>query len=752
MESAVREAAALPPETPLHPSRLGAISKQRAALDHADNLLKGNVFQEGQLGIFAEDLGSSGAKTFFVDTFAGFALASARRAPPTLLACPSGSGGLPQQCPSFQERRFHAQHFYEVIRDGKPCWLYFDLEFNRTTNPARDPAVVIETFYHELDKFLQEKLGSPSDPTSVVELDSSNQDKFSKHVLVKRLQNGQPLAFAHNAHAYSLVTSFVEHLRTEQERGDVPQEKSLFFCNDKASGDEGRLTAPLIDECVYSRNRCFRLLFSSKFGKNRPLVLTRGKTLGQLPALQLLDSMAAFVPVGTVLLTESQLPAPAPKAGQPKREVDAAGARELNLHHVAVQQDSPYANLFDFLRNSWNRIREEQEPGNSGEATRVQSSVVVGEGRYLCVTLANNRFCYRKGASHRSNSIYLVVDLLRKVYYQKCHDVVDCGRDFRSTELEVPSCLIPGEGRNENVRELSQKALSQVVEETQLILSQAACDMSGDQMLLFSTSQSGDEGLTQTLRMCSSLVEPTLIVATPPSRGSSILPSTPPKTEFQFPTCFCNRWSQNAEWSLHFAPTMKDGANTAESEVHIERTQLDPYSESQPNSLRITEVDSESELESIVSQSVIEGLQHTHFLEDPVEDDLLGGGGAKDSQQSQATDAEQLRPASQPTDAEQEQQPSNPGSGSTVIDQLLDTDDEAAAEQQYLGGLSSMLWAGDEEEEEALAGCAKHHPTGSKRYNQETCSGTPSHKRHAASWNQGNTNVLSVGMQVWESQ
>jgi len=741
MENAVREAAGLPREAPLHPLRLGAVSKQRTALDHADTLLKGNVFQEGQLGIFAEDLGTSGAKTFFVDTFAGFALASARRAPPTLLQCPSGSGGLLQQCPSSQERRFHAQHFYEVIRDGKPCWLYFDLEFNRTTNPTRDPAVVTETFYRALDQFLQEKLGSPSDPTSVVELDSCNQDKYSKHVLVKRLQNGQPLAFAHNTHAYSLVSSFVEQLRTQHERGAVPQEQSLFFCDDKAAGDEGRLTVPLIDECVYSRNRCFRLLFSSKFGKNRPLVLARGKASGQFPALQLLDTMAAFVPVGTVLLTESQLPAPAPKAGRPKRGVDAAGARELSIHHVAVQQDSPYATLFEFLRQSWNRIRGEQEPGMSGAATRVQSSVVVGEGRYLCVTLANNRFCYRKGASHKSNSIYLVVDLSRKVYYQKCHDVVDCGRDFRSTELEVPSFLIPGEGRNDNVRELSQKVLSQVVEETQSILSQAACDMPGDQMLLVSTSQPGDEGLTQTLRMCNSLVEPTLILCTPPSKGSSPLPSTPPKTELQLPTFFCNRWSHPAEWnpSLDFAPTMKDRANSAECEVHIERTQLDLYSESQPHSLKITEVDSESELESIVSQSVIEGLQHTHFLEDPIED-LLPGEGAKDSQHSQATDTEQ------------EEHPSNPGSGSTVIDQLLDTDDEAAAEEQYLGGLSSLLWAGDEEDEEALAVCTKHHPTGTKRYNQETCSGAPLHKRHAASWDQGSTRVPSVGMQVWESQ
>ena len=40
------------------------------------------------------------------------------------------------------------------------------------------------------------------------------------------------------------------------------------------------------------------------------------------------------------------------------------------------------------------------------------------EGKIITVTLGNNRFCWCKGASHRSNHVYLVADLLRGDFYQ----------------------------------------------------------------------------------------------------------------------------------------------------------------------------------------------------------------------------------------------------------------------------------------------------------------------------------------------
>ena len=55
----------------------------------------------------------------------------------------------------------------------------------------------------------------------------------------------------------------------------------------------------------------------------------------------------------------------------------------------------------------------------------------------MVVSLVNNRFCFKKGASHKSNGIYLVINQKRWVVYQKCHDVADCP-DFRSHEFSLP--------------------------------------------------------------------------------------------------------------------------------------------------------------------------------------------------------------------------------------------------------------------------------------------------------------------------
>jgi hypothetical protein len=34
-------------------------------------------------------------------------------------------------------------HFYEVIQEGRPCHLYFDLEYSTASNPGRDGAALV---------------------------------------------------------------------------------------------------------------------------------------------------------------------------------------------------------------------------------------------------------------------------------------------------------------------------------------------------------------------------------------------------------------------------------------------------------------------------------------------------------------------------------------------------------------------------------------------------------------------------------
>jgi hypothetical protein len=71
----------------------------------------------------------------------------------------------------------------------------------------------------------------------------------------------------------------------------------------------------------------------------------------------------------------------------------------------------------------------------------VQSVVEIGESEnYVVATLAHNRFCFCKGACHKSNHVYLVIDCKQSTVHQKCHDI-DC-RGFRSAAYGIPENLV----------------------------------------------------------------------------------------------------------------------------------------------------------------------------------------------------------------------------------------------------------------------------------------------------------------------
>jgi len=631
IEKLVRDECGLMPYCKLNPGFPNRVTKQDDAIIFRQDLLAKGDYDDRQVGLFARDISKTGAKSFFVHTFAGLAIESPLRS----------AQAIPQ-------------HIYELFLDGKPCWLYFDLEFNRIANPSCNPEEVAKEFYMALDRFFLHTLGSPHDAESVVELDSTVSEKFSKHVLVKRLQNGQPLAFGCNAHAGVLVEDFIAYLKAEVENDTYPSAKKLFFNNGESAGDESKRTESLIDACVYSRNRCFRILFSSKFEKNRPLVLSRGKMFSSPPPLQLLDSFASFVPAGTALFSHPNVPLPIerertrpkPRHGKDTRPEEGAAHSEGtrgNFVRVTVQQDSPYCNLFEFLVGYWDQTRSEKESGGPTNKTRVQSSVLLGSGRYLCVTLQHNRFCFCKGASHKANSIYFVVDLFRRVYYQKCHDVVDCGRDFRSEENGMPGhllhlCL------EEDPCEIPQAVLSQAVEETQVLASHDAylgdmvitqtlmvstdslhqggldlsatldfCSKDYTPTLVVSTGSSKKSGLdfSQTLHLCSNPLETTLVTCTPVPRQMLMSQSaTPAKVARPTPTGASeSRKHLRDEAAWHstlgnaFAPTMRD--EPAELDTLVQRTQLEAASsDSEARSARGTEIDSDC-LESGPSQGQV---------------------------------------------------------------------------------------------------------------------------------------------------
>mmetsp|Transcript_34778 Transcript_34778/g.63306 ORF Transcript_34778/g.63306 Transcript_34778/m.63306 type:complete len:688 (-) Transcript_34778:14-2077(-) len=436
VETALRKKVGLKPLQATHPASPRNFARQAEAVSYFQALVARGEYRAYQLGLFSREFTSTGCRQFVVDSHAGFALSSAPR----------------EFC------ALHRRHLYEVIMDERPCWLYFDLEYSRCANPNLQPDDVIQAFCKLFSQFCLATFGSPLDMSSVYDLDSTSPEKFSKHVVAKRLQcQGQSewLAFRNNAEVGYVVKEFVKFSRDQRQ-----QDNSLahfLFAHPKpktgaAGGNElAEAEASVVDEVVYTRNRCFRVLFSSKFGKQRPLMPTwagfRDAEDGlQSPHLQLLNSLASFVPDCIVLFQHPRLPEEL-KHGLRLRRALKEGRVSSTDDDVPPEWESSTGGggglLMDYLVSFWDNVRAEHEKfaGTAGgKTTRVQRRFLMRSGHFLVVSLAHNNFCLHKGASHKSNGIYLVVDNHRGVFYQKCHDVADCP-DFRSTEFELPETL-----------------------------------------------------------------------------------------------------------------------------------------------------------------------------------------------------------------------------------------------------------------------------------------------------------------------
>jgi hypothetical protein len=123
------------------------------------------------------------------------------------------------------------RYYCEVIEDS-PCHLFFDFDEGN----VREEWQKLKKMLNKIFKAIQDKVGH----VRYEYLDASKGDKQSAHVVVI-------------GEKYILQ-------RPSDGRAFIYRLKEMF----------GEL--PLIDDKIYTRNRCFRMLGNSKYGENRPLV------------------------------------------------------------------------------------------------------------------------------------------------------------------------------------------------------------------------------------------------------------------------------------------------------------------------------------------------------------------------------------------------------------------------------------------------------------------------------------------------
>ncbi|XP_044467882.1 DNA-directed primase/polymerase protein [Mangifera indica] len=330
------------------------------------------------------------------------------------------------------------RHHYEVIQEGFPCHLYFDLEFNKRDNPEKDGDEMVDLLISITLEALLDKYSIEGNEDWIIELDSSTTEKFSRHLIIRMPKT----AFKDNSHAGAFVTEICSRIRRARER-DEKFEK-LFIKKDSSSDESP--SQLFVDTAVYSRNRCFRLALSSKAGKNSFLLPTgRFRCKGMCEEDMFMASLICNIDADCNKRLVCKLELDCVKTLQFDTELHnnfgkyCRTSEELALSSCLSDVSSTYftgKSPFPTLDKFIECI------ASIGDVSgKIRSWYWFSEYGLIVYSMSRNRYCERIGRQHKSNHVMYVVDLRRAVYYQKCYDP-DC-KGYRSPLRPIPMDCIP---------------------------------------------------------------------------------------------------------------------------------------------------------------------------------------------------------------------------------------------------------------------------------------------------------------------
>ncbi|NXQ29395.1 PRIPO protein, partial [Alaudala cheleensis] len=354
-------------------------------------------------------------------------------------------------------------HCYEVIPEKDACKLYFDLEFYKPANPDADGKSMVMKLIELVSQKLKELYDVNCSSKDVLNLDSSTDEKFSRHLIFLP----QKTAFKDNTHIGNFVRTILQPaIRLMESRAAVvPAEEAghVFQCS-AGAGLDGSLTnlraaeddsknwpaiaqetkdmeRPHQEENVdfsflivndkegnkqlfvdlgkykfYTKNRNFRMYKSSKAGKNVILKIAEDNKF--IPHCEKDVSLEEAYFLSSLICNIGPL------------TVCVCGLTDpMEGHH-----GSPYPEIDNFVRSLVNK---------DGLQGGIRQWSYFPPKELLIYDISGYRWCENIGRAHKSNNIMILVDLKNEVWYQKCHDPVCREQNFKSQSFPLPSgiCL-----------------------------------------------------------------------------------------------------------------------------------------------------------------------------------------------------------------------------------------------------------------------------------------------------------------------
>ncbi len=164
--------------------------------------------------------------------------------------------------------------YYEILFENMPSNLYIDLEINKKLNEEKynkfESEIEPQLFEYIIGLLIQLNYIEKCDECSIVILDSSNEFKISRHYII--LLNEGFKKFKNTYHCGEFVRKLQsEIILIEKSINDNDLINSNFFIINQNKNNIKSIGF-ICDLSVYTKNRNFRLIYSTKINQNRFLL------------------------------------------------------------------------------------------------------------------------------------------------------------------------------------------------------------------------------------------------------------------------------------------------------------------------------------------------------------------------------------------------------------------------------------------------------------------------------------------------
>lgn len=257
----------------------------------------------------------------------------------------------------------------EVIDSKKPCHLYIDIDVNLKETPG----IKVYDCWKSVKPIISGHFDIiyPDVPVDYIVMDSSNNKKGSLHIVIKI----KGYLFTNASHVGAYMRVVQKMIQTEHP--DVEGAFSFF------------------DMSIYTRNRLFRMLGQTKAGQKRYLRSHCDFNFDNWRATRVCP-----VHSNASLIVTRELDGGTPMYTSGSRY----GAGECTVVAGWVPK-CVTGDIFHFLSN---------------EVGKIQRMVFTGENmKVICNT--SNRHCRFQKRTHKSNVMYIVINLINRSYHIKCH-------------------------------------------------------------------------------------------------------------------------------------------------------------------------------------------------------------------------------------------------------------------------------------------------------------------------------------------